>query len=131
MLLTNETPLLLSFKTFLALLPVPPPQSLLMHPHLQSPWTSSSFFMSDPTMAINVHYNISNEVLDLIRIRSPHSLSSQPDLWNFLIDKTLCQNATEARSLLRSLSMDSTLNNPNLRLSQYLLAFRQTLSRCR
>ncbi|KAL0243073.1 hypothetical protein GEMRC1_005634 [Eukaryota sp. GEM-RC1] len=27
--------------------------------------------------------------------------------------------------------MDSTLNNPNLRLSQYFLAFRQTLSRCR
>ncbi|KAL0236278.1 hypothetical protein GEMRC1_002860 [Eukaryota sp. GEM-RC1] len=87
--------------------------------------------VSDLTMPQNFHAYISHGVIDLLKMTCPSALSSQPELWEYLISLTLCSSASEARSVLSSLSMDDSIRSPSARLNKYLLDFRLTLSRCR
>ncbi|KAL0239478.1 hypothetical protein GEMRC1_009586 [Eukaryota sp. GEM-RC1] len=84
-------------------------------------------FSGDPPAPENFHKYILPKVLSLIRLLSPSSLSSQEDLWNFLLSTTRAQNASEARRLVSSLNM----NGPHLHsLNAYLEQLRSVVSRC-
>ncbi|KAL0252029.1 hypothetical protein GEMRC1_001241 [Eukaryota sp. GEM-RC1] len=82
-------------------------------------------------MPMNFHAYISHGVIDLLKMTLPAALSSQPELWEYLISLTLCSSDSEARSLLSSLSTDNSMHSPTTRLNKYLLDFRLTIPRCR
>ncbi|KAL0245036.1 hypothetical protein GEMRC1_009116 [Eukaryota sp. GEM-RC1] len=63
-------------------------------------------FFEDPSPPPEFHKYILPKVLSLINMIDPSALSSQASLWNFLLDSTRVQNASEARNVLNSLSMN-------------------------
>ncbi|KAL0231437.1 hypothetical protein GEMRC1_010841 [Eukaryota sp. GEM-RC1] len=83
-------------------------------------------FFGDPSPPDNFHIFILPKVLSLIRLISPSALSSQEDLWDFLLATTRAQNASEARSLISSLNMKGTNTEA---LNSYLEQLRSVVSR--
>ncbi|KAL0238016.1 hypothetical protein GEMRC1_012490 [Eukaryota sp. GEM-RC1] len=55
-------------------------------------------FFEDPSPPPEFHKYILPKVLSLINMIDPSALSSQTSLWNFLLDSTRVQNASEARN---------------------------------
>ncbi|KAL0251709.1 hypothetical protein GEMRC1_000921 [Eukaryota sp. GEM-RC1] len=73
---------------------------------------SDSEELSAPAQRANLTEVISHGVIDLLKITLPSALSPQSELWEYLISLTLCSSASEARSLLSSLSTDNCIHQP-------------------
>ncbi|KAL0246679.1 hypothetical protein GEMRC1_007890 [Eukaryota sp. GEM-RC1] len=75
------------------------------------------------------HGFISRDVMNSIHLISPHSLSNQFALWNFLLDLTKVKTLEHAVRLLSSSSMNHSIRDPFSRLFDYIASFSKTCRR--
>ncbi|KAL0239395.1 hypothetical protein GEMRC1_009503 [Eukaryota sp. GEM-RC1] len=94
--------------------------------HQLDDWDDPSFF-DNPPLPEGFHRFILPDVLSLIRFMSPHSCNSQESLWKYLLQQIEAKDASEARMLLRSLSMNAPGHEA---LTRYLQEFQKTANRC-
>ncbi|KAL0251770.1 hypothetical protein GEMRC1_000982 [Eukaryota sp. GEM-RC1] len=72
---------------------------------------------------------VSRDVMNSIHLISPHSLTNQFTLWNFLIDLTKVKTLEHAVRLLSSSSMNHSIRDPFSRLFDYIASFSKTCRR--
>ncbi|KAL0251543.1 hypothetical protein GEMRC1_000756 [Eukaryota sp. GEM-RC1] len=72
---------------------------------------------------------VSRDVMNSIHLISPHSLTNQFTLWNFLLDLTKVKTLEHAVRLLSSSSMNHSIRDPFSRLFDYIASFSKTCRR--
>ncbi|KAL0231707.1 hypothetical protein GEMRC1_011111 [Eukaryota sp. GEM-RC1] len=85
----------------------------------------------DPSPPADFHLHISRDVINSIRLISPASLDSQPQLWEFLLDLTRVKSLDQAIRLLSTVAMDHKIRDPFARLFDYVAAFTKLRRRLR
>ncbi|KAL0240069.1 hypothetical protein GEMRC1_010176 [Eukaryota sp. GEM-RC1] len=96
-------------------------------PHQLDDWNGPSFF-DDPPVPEGFHRFILPNIISLIRIMCPTALSSQENLWTYLLSTIAAKDASEARRLLNSLSMKTPGREP---LTFYILDLQKAAQRCK
>ncbi|KAL0240146.1 hypothetical protein GEMRC1_010253 [Eukaryota sp. GEM-RC1] len=96
-------------------------------PHQLDDWDGPSFF-DDPPVPEGFHRFILPNIISLIRIMCPTALSSQENLWTYLLSTIAAKDASEARRLLNSLSMKTPGREP---LTFYILDLQKAAQRCK
>ncbi|KAL0245925.1 hypothetical protein GEMRC1_007141 [Eukaryota sp. GEM-RC1] len=77
----------------------------------------------DPSPPNDFQLHISRDVMNSIRLISPSSLNSQPQLWEFFLDLTRVKSLDQAIRLLSTVAMDHKIRDPFARLFDYVAVF--------
>ncbi|KAL0231357.1 hypothetical protein GEMRC1_010761 [Eukaryota sp. GEM-RC1] len=93
--------------------------------------TSPHYPDDDPSPPDDFHLHISRDVMNSIRLISPSSPNSQPQLWEFLLDLTRVKSLDQAIRLLSTVAMNHKIRDPFARLFDYVAAFTKLRRRLR